>query len=71
MNGGDLYRLQKYLGHSIIALTQRYAHLSTDYLKDGVEFIGAPRPARRRSHAVDTGAPPSVGSDKGASPSSD
>lgn len=43
INGGDLYRLQKYLGHSEITLTQRYAHLSPDYMKAGVEFFGAPR----------------------------
>jgi integrase len=54
MNGGDLYRLQKYLGHSTIVLTQRYAHLSSEYLKNGVEFIGAPKPAENRSHTVDT-----------------
>lgn len=52
INGGDLYRLQKYLGHSEIALTQRYAHLSPDYMKAGVEFFGAPREVR--SHPVDT-----------------
>jgi integrase len=50
INGGDPYRLQKYLGHSEMALTQRYAHLSPEHLKAGVAFFGAPR----GGHIVDT-----------------
>ncbi len=32
MNGGDLYRLQAFLGHSTPVLTQRYAHLAPGHL---------------------------------------
>jgi integrase len=42
MNGLDPYRLQKYLGHSSMTLTARYAHLSPEYLRDGVRFFGPP-----------------------------
>ncbi len=34
MNGGDLLRLQKLLGHSTIVMTMRYAHLAPDALDD-------------------------------------
>lgn len=46
MNGLDIYRLQTYMGHSTISLTQRYAHLSGEFLQDGARFFGPPR-ARR------------------------
>jgi integrase len=46
MKGGDPYRLQKCLGHSSMALTQRYSHLSPDFIRDGVQFIGPPAAAR-------------------------
>ena len=42
INGADIYRLQKFMGHSTLALTQRYAHLSPKYLQDGVQYIGVP-----------------------------
>src|SRR6266704_2823535 len=40
MNGGDLYRLKNYLGHSTIKLTERYSHASPAYLLEGVRYIG-------------------------------
>lgn len=45
MNGGDLYTLQKILGHHSITMTERYAHLSPTYLdhaRDVVSF-GSPK----------------------------
>lgn len=33
LNGGDIYRLQRILGHSSVKVTQRYAHLAPDALR--------------------------------------
>lgn len=35
-DGTDLYTIQKLMGHSTIAMTERYSHLSPDYLQNAV-----------------------------------
>jgi integrase len=40
MKGADLYRVKDLLGHSSIAVTERYAHLAPKALKDAVDLIG-------------------------------
>lgn len=39
MAGVDLYRVSKLLGHADVSMSQRYAHLSPDYLKDAVRQL--------------------------------
>jgi integrase len=41
MSGVDLYTVQKLMGHSTIAMTERYAHLAPDHLKRAVEMFVA------------------------------
>lgn len=38
MNGGNILTLQKILGHTSLAMTMRYAHLSPDHLQDAVKL---------------------------------
>ncbi|MCR4511108.1 tyrosine-type recombinase/integrase [Pseudomonas sp. 32.2.56] len=38
MNGGNILTLQKILGHTSLAMTMRYAHLSPDHLQDAVRL---------------------------------
>ena len=39
MNGGQLYQLQKILGHHSVTETERYAHLSPDYLQGAANVV--------------------------------
>jgi len=34
MRGGQIYKLQRLLGHTSIQMTERYSHLSPDHLND-------------------------------------
>ncbi len=40
MGGGNIYDLQKILGHSTIQVTERYAHLTQDHLMGKTEVLG-------------------------------
>lgn len=42
MKGLPLRTLQGYLGHASIAMTERYAHLSPNVVKDGVKLLDEP-----------------------------
>lgn len=39
MNGGNIYDLQKILGHASLEMTQRYAHMSPDHLAKAIEVV--------------------------------
>lgn len=39
MRGGQIYKLQRLLGHSSIQMTERYSHLSPDHLQDATEIL--------------------------------
>ena len=40
MRGGDLFKLQKILGHQSVQMTMRYAHLAPDAFKDDYARLG-------------------------------
>ena len=52
MRGGSLQALQKPLGHASLTMTQRYAHLSPDYLRNEVAKTERPAPARSAEPAA-------------------
>ncbi len=39
MKGGNLYDLQKILGHSTVKMTERYAHLSPTHLENAIQIV--------------------------------
>jgi integrase len=41
MRGGDMYKLQKILGHQSVQMTMRYAHLSPDAFSDDYSRLGS------------------------------
>jgi hypothetical protein len=43
MNGGNIYDLQKVLGHTRLDLTQRYAHLAPEHLVQASKVMNVNR----------------------------
>jgi integrase len=39
MNGGNIYDLQKILGHTSLEMTQRYAHMSPEHLAQAIKVV--------------------------------
>ena len=51
--GADLYTVQKLLGHKTNVMTQRYAHMSENRLKDAAKALSlALRPKKKADKAV-------------------
>jgi site-specific recombinase XerD len=40
MNSGNIYDLQKILGHYDVQMNQRYAHHSPEHLQKSIKFLG-------------------------------
>ena len=39
MNGGNIYDLQKILGHTTLEMTQLYAHMSPAHLAEAIQIV--------------------------------
>ncbi len=51
MNGGKIYDLKKILGHRDIQMTERYAHLSSEYIQQQTAIIGFSSTGAKRARS--------------------
>lgn len=54
-NGVDLYIVQRILGHKTAAMTQRYAHLAPDNLREGINTLDIKETAIKTAIGADKG----------------
>ncbi len=50
--GGNIYKLQRICGHSDIRTTQKYIHLSTDFITEGHEAFSSLAPVKAKPSSV-------------------
>jgi site-specific recombinase XerD len=53
MSGVDLYTVQKLMGHSTIAMTERYSYLAPDHLRKAVSLLENGIKQNKESNVVD------------------
>lgn len=51
-NGGDLFTLQKILGHQTVTMTLRYAHLSPEAFEKDLSRLGETAPGLKRGNVI-------------------
>lgn len=55
MRGGNIYTLQKLLGHSSIAMTERYSHLASGHLKSEMALFESAIPVKAKTPILEPG----------------
>lgn len=55
MKGGDLFKLQKILGHADQQMVQRYAHLAPEAFEKDRDIFGETPPETAKVHSIDSG----------------
>lgn len=60
MKGGDLYKLQRIMGHQSIQMTQRYSHLAPDAFSNDLDRFNSLSSSRTQQVELLANAPPNI-----------